>query len=103
MRNTGYFEQVYEIVKTIPLGKVATYGDIARLSGYPRRSQIVGFALHVNPYQGTVPCHRVVNRFGELAPAFAFGGAEVQAQMLKNEGVEITDFKVDLNKYRIKL
>ena len=95
----NFFGIVYEIVKRIPTGKVATYGQIAGLAGNPRASRIVGCALHVNPEPGVIPCHRVVNRFGGLAPEFAFGGAEIQAQMLMAEGVEVNDLKIDLNKY----
>ena len=61
----------------------------------------VGYALHVNPEPGIIPCHRVLNRFGALAPAFAFGGAEIQAALLEAEGIEVReDFTVDLDKYR---
>ena len=82
------FEKIYEVVKTIPVGKVATYGQVARLAGNPRLSQIVGYALHSNPRPGEIPCHRVVNRFGRLAPAFAFGGENMQRALLESEGVE---------------
>jgi methylated-DNA-protein-cysteine methyltransferase-like protein len=83
----GFFNRVYDMVKQIPRGKVATYGQIARLIGEPGKSKIVGWALHKNPYQGIVPCHRVVNRNGELSGAFAFGGADVQRRLLEEEGV----------------
>ena len=78
------FEKIYEAVKKIPKGRVATYGQIAAMIGSPKASRVVGYALHVNPEPGVIPCHRVVNRFGELAPAFAFGGREVQRAMLEN-------------------
>jgi len=96
-----FFEQVYQVVKKIPYGKVATYGDIARLCGREKGAREVGWALHVNPYFGSVPCHRVVNRFGALAPAFAFGGAHIQKSLLEQEGVEVReDLTVDLAVYR---
>lgn len=96
----SFFENVYEAVQLIPRGKVATYGQIARMIGAPRSSRAVGYALHVNPRPGVIPCHRVVNREGRLAPAFAFGGPEIQAQLLESEGVEVgEDFVVDLGKY----
>lgn len=96
----SFFENVYEAVQLIPRGKVATYGQIARMIGAPRSSRAVGYALHVNPRPGVIPCHRVVNREGRLAPAFAFGGPEIQAQLLESEGVEVgEDFIVDLGKY----
>lgn len=87
----GFFEQVYEVVKRIPTGKVATYGQIAALVGNKRMSRQVGWALHVNPQPYVVPCHRVVNRMGRLAPAFAFGGVDVQRQLLLAENVVFTD------------
>ena len=96
----SFFENVYEAVQLIPRGKVATYGQIARMIGAPRSSRAVGYALHANPRPGVIPCHRVVNREGRLAPAFAFGGPEIQAQLLESEGVGVgADFVVDLGKY----
>lgn len=96
----SFFKNVYEAVQLIPRGKVATYGQIARMIGAPRSSRAVGYALHANPRPGVIPCHRVVNREGRLAPAFAFGGPEIQAQLLESEGVEAgEDFIVDLEKY----
>ena len=81
------FEKIYEVVKSIPEGKVATYGLVAALAGNPRWSRVVGYALHVNPEPGVIPCHRVVNREGRPAPGFAFGGPQVQREMLESEGV----------------
>ncbi len=99
----NFFEKVYEIVKQIPEGKVATYGQIAYALGSPRAGRQVGFALHVNPQPYIIPCHRVVNRLGRLAPAFAFGGEEVQAMLLEKEGIKVgEDFTVDLEKYLFK-
>ena len=99
----NFFEKVYEAVKRIPKGKVATYGQIALLCGSPRAARQVGYALHVNPHPFIIPCHRVVNRFGALAPAFAFGGVEVQKALLEQEGVAVDDGKVDLSKYLWKM
>ncbi len=93
-------EQVYRTVKLVPEGKVATYGQIAFMSGHKGAARAVGNALHVNPYFGEVPCHRVVNSQGRLAPSFAFGGIDAQKTMLEREGVEVTDGKVDLEKYQ---
>ncbi len=99
----NFFERVYEAVKNIPSGKVASYGQIARLCGNPRSSRAVGYALHVNPYPGVVPCHRVVNREGRLAPAFAFGGAQIQKELLEKEGVPVEEreglYYVDMSIY----
>lgn len=94
------FERVYEYVKTVPRGKVVTYGQVAAAIGAPRCARQVGWALHVNPEPCVIPCHRVVNREGRLAPAFAFGGEAVQASLLEAEGVEVVGGYVDLNKYR---
>ena len=97
MKNS--FELIYEVVKRIPRGRVATYGQIAMLAGNPRWSRVVGYALHVNPEPGVIPCHRVVNRFGEPSEAFAFGGVNEQIALLQNEGVEFTGGRVDLKRY----
>ena len=87
----GFFEVVYEVVKRIPKGKVATYGQVAKMIGYPRKSYVVGWALHANPQPGVIPCHRVVNREGKLSGAFAFGGADAQRMLLEEEGVKIDE------------
>lgn len=99
--NSGFFQAVYNVVEHIPVGKVTTYGDIAKALGCPHASQAVGFALHANPKPFIIPCHRVVNRFGELSKAFAFDGIQMQAKLLMDENVEVSeDYKVDLDKYR---
>lgn len=96
----NFFNAVYEVVKQVPEGKVTTYGDIARAIGRPRASRQVGWALHSNPYQGIVPCHRVVFKDGSLAKGFAFGGSEVQRALLEAEGVGFIGDKVDIKNYR---
>ena len=94
----GFNARVYEQVGRIPEGKVASYGQIARLSGNRRASRAVGYALHRNPYQGKLPCHRVVFKDGRLAAGFIFGGSDVQRQLLKAEGVIFTaDVRVDMS------
>lgn len=96
----SFFERVYDVLALIPRGKVTTYGAIARKIGAPRSSRAVGYALHANPKPVEYPCHRVVNREGRLAPAFAFGGIDVQRQLLENEGVKVNDdYTVDLEAY----
>ena len=92
-------KRIYEAVKKIPRGKVATYGQVAEMAGDKKMARAVGNALHKNPDPASIPCHRVVNAKGELAGGFAFGGAEVQAELLRAEGVEVVDGKVDLEKY----
>ena len=95
------FEKIYSVVAQVPKGKVATYGQIAMLVGNPRWARVVGYALHVNPDPAVIPCHRIVNRDGRLAPAFAFGGENAQRRLLENEGVTFTeDGKVDLQRHR---
>ena len=94
------FEQIYTVVSKIPAGKVATYGHVARLAGNPRWSRVVGYALHSNPAPGIIPCHWVVNREGKTAPAFAFGGEDVQKSLLEQEGIVFkADGCVDLKIY----
>lgn len=93
------FEKIYETVKRIPCGKVASYGQIALLAGNPRWARVVGYALHVNPQPGIIPCHRVVTKDGSVAKSFAFGGEDIQRQMLLSEGVMfLSDGKVDMDK-----
>ena len=96
------FERIYEVVKSIPKGKVATYGQVAMLAGNPHWARVVGYALHNNPSPSAIPCHRVVNREGRVAPNYAFGSGEVQRQLLEAEGVVFDkDGRVDLKKYGI--
>ena len=95
-------KRIYEAVKRIPKGCVATYGQVATMAGNERMSRAVGNALHKNPTPGIVPCHRVVDAKGRLAGGFAFGGMEAQAALLADEGVEVKDGKVDLGKYGVR-
>ncbi|MDR2043450.1 MAG: MGMT family protein [Clostridium sp.] len=98
------FEQVYQVVRQIPCGKVATYGQIAVLAGHPRWARVVGYALHVNPDPAAIPCHRVVNRLGCCSRAFAFGGVDTQRILLEGEGVGFTeDGRVEMEKYQWEL
>jgi O-6-methylguanine DNA methyltransferase len=90
-------------VKKIPRGKVATYGQVAELAGDRKMARAVGNALHRNPDPENIPCYRVVNSKGELAGRFAFGGADVQERLLRADGIELTDGKVDLKKYGIHI
>ena len=92
-------KRIYEAVKRIPKGKVATYGMVAAMAGNPRMSRAVGNALHKNPDPEHIPCHRVLNAKGELADEFVFGGVGVQQSRLEAEGVVVKDGRVDLKKY----
>lgn len=85
------FEHIYAVVQSIPRGKVASYGQVARLAGNPRMSRVVGYALHVNPDPENIPCYRVVNRFGEVSSAFAFGGGNRQRELLEADGVRFDE------------
>lgn len=87
----------------LPKGKVVTYGDIAILIGRgPKTSRFVGYALHGNKFPVDIPCHRVVNRFGQLTNSFAFGGVEVQRQLLLSEEVDVSNENtIDIEKYHI--
>ena len=96
-------KRIYEAVKKIPRGKVATYGQVAELSGDKKMARAVGNALHRNPDPEHIPCYRVVNAKGELAGAFAFGGATVQEQLLAADGILVVDGCVDLETYGMKL
>ncbi len=95
------FEMIYEVVKMIPRGKVASYGQVAALAGNPRWSRVVGYALHVNPDPENIPCYRVVTKDGRLSEAFAFGGINIQRELLEKDGVEFDgDGKVIMEKFR---
>ena len=96
-------KRIYEVVKKIPKGKVATYGQVAELAGDKRMARAVGNVLHKNSDPDNIPCFRVVNAKGELAGEFAFGGAGEQAKLLEADGIEVTDGRVNLEKYQWKL
>lgn len=93
-------EKVYEFVKNIPQGKVATYRQIAEYLGNKKLARVVGNVLHNNPDPTIIPCHRVVNAKGEVAEHFAFGGAKGQREKLEKEGIVFEENgKVNLKKY----
>ena len=79
----NFFERVYEVVKSVPRGKVTTYGDVARLCGNARMARQVGWALHTNPQPGVIPCHRVLGAGGSLT-GYA-GGVERKSWLLRHE------------------
>ncbi len=95
------FERIYQVVRHIPRGTVATYGQVAALAGNPRWARVVGYALHANPDPDSIPCYRVVAKDGSTAAAFAFGGSDRQRALLEADGVGFTaDGRVDMAKYR---
>jgi len=102
-KNLKLFEQVYEIVRRIPAGKVMTYGQIALQLNRRISPKVVGWALHANKDLNT-PCHRVVDRNGRLAPNFAFDGWREQRNRLLAEGVGFKDeMHVDIEKFLFRL
>ena len=95
-------KRIYEAVKKIPKGKVATYAQIAEMAGDRKMARAVGNALHKNPDPEAIPCFRVVNSKGECSGSFAFGGLNEQAKRLRADGIEVVNNKVDLEKYGMK-
>lgn len=92
---SDFKELIYKYVRSIPKGRVMTYGQLAALAGSPRAARLVGSVAHWGP-EG-LPWHRVVNRFGGLASAYTFGGREGQAKALSEEGVEVSlEYTVDI-------
>lgn len=96
------YEKIYDAVRLIPKGKVATYGQIAMIAGNRGWARVVGNALHVNPDPEHIPCYRVVNHMGEVSSAFAFGGINRQYEKLKADGVGFdSQGRVILEQYRM--
>ena len=95
----GMFEDIYNVVRQIPKGKVASYGFIARMAGYPRASRQVGWALHQNPDPTTIPCHRVVKKDGSLSESFVFGGINIQEKLLTEECIIVKNGRVDMSTF----
>lgn len=102
MSNKSLYEKIYDAVLQIPYGKVATYGQIAVMAGNRNYARIVGNALHRNPAPNIIPCYRVVNAKGRLAPSFAFGGIEEQQKLLESEGIEVNHGYVNLDIYQMR-
>ena len=95
---TDFTRRIYEVVKSIPAGRVMSYGRVAALAGNTRGARGVGFALHRNPEPGVIPCHRVVFRDGSVCTGYAIGGPEVQGRLLAEEGVSfLPDGRVDMD------
>lgn len=92
------FDKVYKAVAKIPKGKVTTYGSIAKYVGISN-PRVVGYALHVNKDPDNIPCHRVVNKDGRLAPGYAFGGPGIQKQLLEQEGITVVNGGVSMKDF----
>ncbi len=96
----SFFGQVYEIVARIPRGKVVTYGQLAIYLGSPRAARTVGWAMGSAPPELGLPCHRVVDRAGGMAPDHVFGGATIQRSLLESEGVTFdAEGRIDLDEH----
>lgn len=92
------YRRVWALVRQIPAGRVSSYGRIARMLGQPRWARLVGYALRACA-DPTVPCHRVLQWDGSLAPAFGAGGPELQQALLEAEGVEVVEGWVDMDRF----
>ena len=97
----GMKEKVYNFLRTIPKGKVVTYGQIAEYLGNQNLARVVGNILHHNPDENMYPCYKVVDSKGNLSKHFAFGGINRQKEKLEEEGIVVKNDRVDLGKYRM--
>lgn len=98
MKSKFLQRKIYKIVAIIPKGKVATYQQIAKITGI-KNPRLVGFYLHKNLDPKNVPCHRVIKSDGTLASGYAFGGIKKQKEILQKEGIRFNGNKINLNKY----
>ena len=96
MKNRSFFEKVYQVVKQIPAGKVATYKQVAKLAGSPGAYRAVGTAMKKNPDLKIIPCHRVVGSDGAMHGYAAGEGVTTKMKFLKKEGVFFIEDKVQL-------
>lgn len=90
----NFFEQVYEVVREIPYGKVTTYGAIAKAIGAPRSARMVGYAMNASHLDDSVPAHRVVNRLGMLSGKHHFEGTNLMQQLLESEGITVVNNQI---------
>ena len=99
MKDNDFFEKVKEVVKQIPYGKVTTYGAIGKHLGMRSSARMVGWALNSFANDLTVPCHRVVNRLGELTGKRYFATPTLMREMLESEEIEFIGDAVDIKKH----
>ena len=93
------YERIYGLVRQIPVGKVATYGQIAREASYPRQPRMVGYALHALPNSSGVPWHRVINAQGKISFPRKSGSYNRQKRLLRKEGISFAREVVDLKRF----
>jgi methylated-DNA-protein-cysteine methyltransferase-like protein len=93
-KNVDFFNQVYELVKLVPKGRVTTYGSIAKALGTAKSSRMVGWAMNASHKDSNVPAHRVVNRNGLLTGKFHFETPNQMQELLEKEGVKIENNQV---------
>lgn len=94
MPEAGFFQQVYQVVKQIPYGKVTSYGAIAKYLGAAGSARMVGWAMNASHKYAGIPAHRVVNRKGLLTGKHHFEGTNLMQQLLESEGVTIIDNQI---------
>jgi methylated-DNA-protein-cysteine methyltransferase related protein len=97
--NSTFFKRVYDITKRIPKGKVATYRQVAMLAGSPKAYRAVGMALKCNPDIKNIPCHRVIGSDGYMHGYSLNNGINSKIELLKSEGIEVINNRVDLKRY----
>ena len=100
MEEKNTFEKIYEVVRQIPEGQVASYGQVAALAGNRRWARVVGYALHEAPEGSGIPCHRVVTKEGRLSSAFGPEADNQQAELLRAEGVRVQSGYVDMKQFQ---
>ncbi len=103
-RSSGSHVRIYRVVRRIPRGRVATYGQVARIAGLPGHARQVGYALHSMTTDRPVPWHRVVNALGAISPRSEPGGDLIQRQLLEREGVVFDDVnRLLLSRYQWRI
>ncbi|MFA6126681.1 MAG: MGMT family protein [Bacteroidales bacterium] len=95
MKDTGFFDSVFQVVRYIPYGRVTSYGAIARYLGSPQSARMVGWALNKSfDGKGFIPAHRVVNRTGLLTGKHYFGYSDTMKQLLESEGIRVDNDQI---------
>ena len=93
------YAKIYRVVKKIPEGRVATYGQVARIAGLAGHARQVGYALHAVPEEMDLPWHRVINAKGEISVRATPGSEPLQRVLLEDEGVEFRGQRVDMKRF----